>query len=142
MPAEKQMLYCPRRNCAAGQIAFKNTSIMSFTCKAGQLSVLPDGHAGQLTGIRDSRVVDEHVEAAKLLADALRRGGDRSLIRHVELQQRAAGQTQHKAVITVAMDRRGRTAAQMSELLAPPAQAPSPATCGEVGIGRILFGCE
>jgi hypothetical protein len=48
--------------------------------------MLPYGHAGQLTRIRDSRVVDEHVEAAKLLADALRRRGDRSLIRHVELE--------------------------------------------------------
>ena len=43
--------------------------------------------ARQLTRIRDGRVVDEHVEAAKLLADALRRGGDRSLIRHVELER-------------------------------------------------------
>jgi hypothetical protein len=37
--------------------------------------------------IRDGRVVDEHVEAAKLVADALRRGGDRSLIRHIELER-------------------------------------------------------
>src|SRR5229473_7438755 len=35
----------------------------------------------------DGRVVDEHVEAAKFLADALRRSGDRSLIRHVELER-------------------------------------------------------
>ncbi len=37
--------------------------------------------------MRDGGVVDEDIEPAKLLADALRRGGDRSLIRHVELER-------------------------------------------------------
>jgi hypothetical protein len=32
-----------------------------------------------LSRIRDNRIVDEQVEAAKLLADALRCGGDRNL---------------------------------------------------------------
>jgi Bacterial regulatory proteins, tetR family len=54
---------------------------------AGQFSVLRDGLARQLTRIRDGRVIDEHVEAAKLLADALRRRGDRSMIRHIELER-------------------------------------------------------
>jgi hypothetical protein len=35
--------------------------------------------------------LDEHVEPTKLVANALRRGGDRSLIRHVELQCTRAG---------------------------------------------------
>ena len=61
--------------------------IEGHVARAGRLGVLRDGHARQLTRIRDGRVVDEHVEAAKLLADALRRGGDRSLIRHVELER-------------------------------------------------------
>jgi hypothetical protein len=60
------------------------------------------GHAGGFTRIRDSRVVDEHVEAAELLADALRRGGDRSLICHVELER--AG---------VSVDRLGRSLAAL-----------------------------
>src|SRR5215472_2354804 len=36
--------------------------------------------------MRDGRVVGEHVEPAKLVTDALRRGGDGSLIRYVELE--------------------------------------------------------
>ena len=36
--------------------------------------------------MRDGRVVHEHVEAADVVANALRRGGDRSLIRDVELE--------------------------------------------------------
>jgi hypothetical protein len=44
-----------------------------------------------LSRIRDSRVLDEYVEAAKLRADALRRGGDRRPIRHVELERDGAG---------------------------------------------------
>ena len=44
--------------------------------------------AGQLTRIRDSRVVDKQVEAAKLVADAFCRSGDRSPIRHVELESK------------------------------------------------------
>jgi hypothetical protein len=32
-------------------------------------------------------LLNEHVEAAKLVADALRRGDDRSPIRHVELER-------------------------------------------------------
>ena len=43
-----------------------------------------------LRRIRDARVVDQQVEAAKLLADALRCGGDRSPIRHVELERDGA----------------------------------------------------
>jgi hypothetical protein len=31
--------------------------------------------------------LDEHVKAAKFLADALRRSGDRRLVRHVELER-------------------------------------------------------
>ena len=38
----------------------------------------------RLSGVRDARVVHEHVEAAELFLDALRRGGDGSLIRDVE----------------------------------------------------------
>jgi hypothetical protein len=53
--------------------------------------------AGQLLRVRDRRVLDEHVEAAKLVADARRRGGDRSLIRHVELER-----------MGVSLDRPGR----------------------------------
>jgi hypothetical protein len=37
--------------------------------------------------VRNGRVVDEHVESAKLITDALRRGDDRSLIRYVELER-------------------------------------------------------
>lgn len=44
-----------------------------------------------LARVGNSRVVDEHSEAAKLRADALCGGGDRSLIGHVELA-RAPGQ--------------------------------------------------
>src|SRR5260370_8108632 len=40
--------------------------------------------------MRDSRGLNEQVEAAKLLPDALRRGGDRSPIRHVELERDGA----------------------------------------------------
>jgi len=36
--------------------------------------------------MRDGRVVHEHVQTAELLPDALRRGGDRGLIRDVELE--------------------------------------------------------
>jgi hypothetical protein len=43
--------------------------------------------AGQLSGIRDGRILDENVEAAELVADALCRGGDRSPIRYVELER-------------------------------------------------------
>ncbi len=57
--------------------------------RAGYLSVLLEGHAA-LSCIRDGRVLDEYVEAAKLLADALCRGGDRSPIRHVELERNGA----------------------------------------------------
>src|SRR6202042_172850 len=39
-----------------------------------------------LPGIRDGRIIDKQVEAAKLLADALRCGGDRNPIRYVELK--------------------------------------------------------
>jgi hypothetical protein len=46
-----------------------------------------DGLAGLLIRIRDGCVLDEQIEAAKLAANALRRGGDRSLIRHVELER-------------------------------------------------------
>ena len=38
----------------------------------------------------NGRVLNEYVEAAKLLADALRRGGDRSPIGHVELKRDGA----------------------------------------------------
>jgi hypothetical protein len=42
------------------------------------------------SGVRDRGVVDEQVEAAKLLVDALCRSGDRSLISHVDLQGKSA----------------------------------------------------
>src|SRR4029077_3676058 len=61
--------------------------IDGHVARAGQLNVLRDRHAGELTRVRNSRIVDEHVETAKLLADALRRRGDRSRIRHVELKR-------------------------------------------------------
>jgi hypothetical protein len=47
--------------------------------------------AGQLVRIRDRRVLDEHVEATKLTANARRCGGDRSLICHVELKSVGVG---------------------------------------------------
>ncbi len=39
-----------------------------------------------LSGIRDSSVLNQEIEAAKFLADALRRAGNRNPIRHVELE--------------------------------------------------------
>jgi hypothetical protein len=49
--------------------------------------VLLDGLAGQPARIRDCRVLDEHVEASEFVANTLRRGGDRGLICHVELER-------------------------------------------------------
>jgi hypothetical protein len=46
-----------------------------------------DGLTGQPLRIRDGRVLDEHVKAAKLVSDTLRRRFDRSRIRHVELER-------------------------------------------------------
>jgi hypothetical protein len=55
-------------------------------------SLIPGFLEGQaaLSGIRDSGVLDEYVEVAKLPADTLRRRGDRSPIRHVELERDGA----------------------------------------------------
>jgi len=50
-----------------------------------------------LARVRDRRVVDEHIEPAELAADAVRRGGDRRAVGHVELER-----------ARVALDRRGR----------------------------------
>jgi hypothetical protein len=44
--------------------------------------------------------VDEHVEAAKLVADALRCGGDRSLIRHVELERAGVSLDQFGSLVS------------------------------------------
>jgi hypothetical protein len=43
--------------------------------------------AGLLTRIRNGRIVDQHVKPAQFLANALRSGGDRPLIRYVELER-------------------------------------------------------
>ena len=48
-------------------------------------------------GVRDRRIVDQHVEAAEFAANPLSRGGDRTAVRHVELQR-----------MGVAVDRTGR----------------------------------
>ncbi len=61
--------------------------IEGHVARAGCFCVLLDGLAGQPVRVRDGCVLDEHVETAKLLANALRRGGDRSLNRHVELER-------------------------------------------------------
>ena len=49
------------------------------------LGILREGQAA-LSRIRARRVIDEQVEAAKLLADALRRLSNRNSIRHFELR--------------------------------------------------------
>jgi hypothetical protein len=46
-----------------------------------------DGHAGPLARVRDGRVVDEHVEAAKLLRMRSAAAAIEALIRHVELER-------------------------------------------------------
>jgi len=50
--------------------------------RLGNLLKRPSG----LARMRDGRTVREHVETAELLPDAFRRGGDRELIRDVELE--------------------------------------------------------
>src|SRR5580700_3348440 len=59
----------------------------AIRCLRGSASNSPDGLSGKLTRIRDRSIVHEHVKPSKLLADALRCGGDRGLIRHVEMER-------------------------------------------------------
>jgi hypothetical protein len=54
--------------------------IEGHMARAKRLCLLRGGLAGQHSCIRDRRVVDEHLEAAKLLADALRHGDNGVLI--------------------------------------------------------------
>ena len=60
--------------------------VQRYGARAVQSGEVLDGLSGQLTRIRDRSIVHEHVEPSKLLADALSGGGDRNLIRHVELK--------------------------------------------------------
>src|SRR5580704_5308046 len=60
--------------------------LQRYGARTVQSGVVLDGLSGQLTRIRDRSIVHEHVEPSKLLADPLSRGGDRNLIRHVELK--------------------------------------------------------
>src|ERR1700755_2472730 len=54
--------------------------------RAGYLGVLLKEQVA-LSGIRDSSVLNQEIEAAKFLADALRRFGNRDSVRHVELER-------------------------------------------------------
>jgi hypothetical protein len=72
----------------AEHIGFPDRSqlIEGYIAWTRQLGVVLDGLTWPLARIRDGSVVDEHVETAKLVADALCGVGDRSLVRHVELE--------------------------------------------------------
>ena len=81
--------------------------IEGHVARAGRGCVLRDGLAGKLTRIRDRRVLDEHVEAAELGPNPLRRGGDRSRVCHIELERvgvRADSPGGGLAELQIAMD--------------------------------------
>src|SRR5882724_4037779 len=61
------------------------TSSRDTNAQAARLGNLLKRPSG-LARMRDGRVVHEHVQTAELLPDVLRRGGDRGLIRDVELE--------------------------------------------------------
>ncbi len=61
--------------------------IERYDARTVGLGVILDGLAAPPAGVGDRRVLHEDVEAAELVANARRRGGDRGVIRHVELER-------------------------------------------------------
>src|ERR1700689_4615198 len=85
----RQLLNCARRNFTFSALAKLDHRLLT-PAKLIHLASKRYGYIkGQaaLSGIRDSRVLNQQVEAAELLADAFRRIGNRNPGRHVELER-------------------------------------------------------